>query len=150
MMQRASSGTRTTAFVVGGVVLAGACAAMATAYLPEDDVASPFADTGAPLSAETLFHENPAALEQGRVYYVQLCMSCHGARGDGLGEWAYRVTPRPANLRSARTRGRSDAQLYDMITDGIPGTPMMGWKKQLSDMQRQQIVVYLRHLGARP
>ena len=49
-------------------------------------------------------------LEQGRVYYAQLCMDCHGARGDGQGEWAYRVSPRPTNLRGARVRAKDSSR----------------------------------------
>ncbi len=87
------------------------------------------------------------ALEQGRVYYVQLCMDCHGARGDGRGEWAYRVTPRPSNLTAARTQRRSDADLFQIISEPRPGTPMIGWSRQLSESQRHQLVGYLRHLA---
>lgn len=90
--------------------------------------------------------EDQTVLEQGRAYYVQLCMGCHGPRGDGQGEWAYRVAPRPADLRSARVRVRSDAQLDRAIAEGLPGTPMIGTR--LSAAQRRQLVSYLRHLGA--
>jgi mono/diheme cytochrome c family protein len=89
-------------------------------------------------------------LEQGRVYYAQLCMSCHGTHGDGLGEWAYRVAPRPANLTRERTHRRSDAQLYEIISEGLPGTAMIGWKRQLSEEQRRQLVVYVRSLSSAP
>ncbi|NIQ08997.1 MAG: cytochrome c, partial [Gammaproteobacteria bacterium] len=78
----------------------------------------------------------------------QLCAGCHGVRGDGSGEWAYRVTPRPRDLTSARVQNRSDGFLFSAISDGLIGTPMLGWKDQLSQRQRWQIVGYLRHLGA--
>ena len=52
-----------------------------------------------------------ADLERGRSYYVQLCLPCHGASGRGDGEWAFRMTPRPADLTGRRTRGRSDETL---------------------------------------
>jgi mono/diheme cytochrome c family protein len=90
--------------------------------------------------------ESLATLEQGRAYYVQLCMDCHGARGDGQGEWAYRVTPRPADLRGARVRARSEAELDRAIAEGVPGTPMIGTR--LSAAQRHQLASYVRHLGA--
>jgi len=94
-------------------------------------------------------HPAPAAgglaLEQGRVYYAQLCMDCHGARGDGQGEWAYRVSPRPPSLRAARVRARSDSELDRFIRDGIPGSPMIG--VTLSDSQRRQLAGYVRYLG---
>src|SRR5262245_64259544 len=91
---------------------------------------------------------DPVALERGRVVYVQLCLPCHGARGDGRGEWAYRVIPRPVNLADARTQRRSDAELFEIISEPRPGTPMIGWKKQLSVEQRQQLVAYVRQFGA--
>jgi mono/diheme cytochrome c family protein len=64
-----------------------------------------------------------------------------------MGEWAYRVTPYPADLRKARTQGRSDEMLFDIVSDGLLGTPMIGWKKQLSEKQRWQLVTYMRTLG---
>jgi mono/diheme cytochrome c family protein len=93
-------------------------------------------------------HADPVALERGRVVYVQLCLPCHGARGDGRGEWAYRVIPRPSNLAAARTQRRSDDELFEIISEPRPGTPMIGWKKQLSPQQRLQLVAYVRHLGS--
>jgi mono/diheme cytochrome c family protein len=136
-------------FVSVGVASAITLAYLATIFVPEQYMVTPnreFAeavtDASIPLNAD------PLAAERGRAYYTQLCMSCHGPRGDGQGEWAYRVTPRPANLTNARARGRSDRELLSVITDGIPGTPMIGWKKQLTEAQRQQLVGYVRSLGA--
>ena len=125
-----------TAFIVTlGLLLAGAVAWLAAHQAPREPV-----QATVPVSS--------AILEQGRAYYVQLCMACHGARGDGQGEWAYRVTPRPANLRSARARGRSDDHLDRLIREGLPGTPMIGYS--LSAAQRRQLVAYVRYLGGQP
>jgi mono/diheme cytochrome c family protein len=143
------TGTTVVAAVVpAGVVLAAALAWLITAVNPGDPVGFPGAQSAVPADSAQLEHNaDPVALEQGRVYYAQLCMSCHGERGDGLGEWAYRVAPRPANLTRERTRKRSDAQLYEIISEGLPGTPMIGWKRQLSEAQRRQVVAYVRHLS---
>jgi mono/diheme cytochrome c family protein len=125
-----------TAFIVTlGLLLAGTVAWLAAHQQPQDPVhaTAPAAST---------------VLEQGRAYYVQLCMACHGARGDGQGEWAYRVTPRPASLRSTRTRGHSDDYLDRLIREGLPGTPMIGYR--LSEAQRRQLVAYVRYLGGQP
>ena len=88
-----------------------------------------------------------ADLERGRSYYVQLCLPCHGASGRGDGEWAYRMTPRPADLTRRRTRGRSDEALRAAISDGIAGTAMRGWEDRLSETQIRQVLGYTRHLG---
>jgi mono/diheme cytochrome c family protein len=139
--------------ITGVIVLAGIAAAGGVAWLvtpsePSNPMPARGANASVPTDPERLAAgAEPVALEQGRIYYVQLCMDCHGARGDGAGDWAYRVTPRPANLTSARTRARSDSQLFEFISEPQPGTPMVGWKRQLSESQRHQLVGYVRHLS---
>jgi mono/diheme cytochrome c family protein len=140
----------TAVIVPAGVGLAAFLAWLITTLSPGDPLGFPVAES-APATGPAQSAQNqdmdPVALEQGRVYYAQLCMSCHGVRGDGSGEWAYRVTPRPADLTGSRTRKRSDAQLYEIISEGLPGTAMIGWKRQLSEEQRRQLVVYVRSLS---
>ena len=141
------------AMVTAAMVPAGVGLAVLMAWLITDlhsgDLPSVSAAEREQLGAPARFEAvaDPVLLEQGRVYYVQLCVSCHGVRGDGLGEWAYRVVPRPANLTSARTRKRTDANLYEIISAGLPGTAMIGSREQLSEAQRRQLVVYVRYLS---
>lgn len=139
----------TTGLIVcGGIVLAGVLALTITAFGAEKPLANPPLGIAAPVDFANLSRNaDIAGLERGRSYYAQLCLPCHGARGDGLGEWAYRVHPRPADLTSQRMRGRSEEQLYEAISEGFAGTPMKGWKDRLSDMQLRQIILYVRHLG---
>ena len=116
--------------------------------VPAADTLIPTVGVASPVGAADIGGGNAIGeLERGRVYYAQVCMPCHGARGDGQGEWAYRVTPRPADLTGQRTQGRSDRELYRIIGDGLPATAMTGWKRRLSDRQLWQLVAYLRHLG---
>jgi len=143
-----SGAALTAALVPTGVGLAAALAWLITELGPGEPPSVSAAEREQPADlAPREASVDPIALEQGRVYYAQLCVSCHGVRGDGLGEWAYRVVPRPANLTRTRTRNRSDAQLYEIISNGLPGTAMIGWQRQLSERQRQQLVVYVRHLS---
>ena len=139
--------------VTGGVALALMLGVAMSIVLPErltPDVLNPVSSHAAAIEFEVLDRdESLADLERGRAYYAQLCVSCHGSSGQGDGVWAYRVTPRPVDLTGARVRGRSDRFLFDVISDGLIGTPMMGLKDRLSEIQRRQIVKYLRHLGAR-
>ncbi len=146
---RLTGAGRTVAIVSVGIAAAGTVAWLATLFNPARDIEPVAADAGAPIDVTRLrAGVDPLPMEQGRVYYVQLCLSCHGPRGDGRGEWAYRVTPRPANLTSPRTQARSDAQLFEFISEPRLGTPMIGWKKQLSESQLGQVVAYVRYLGA--
>lgn len=137
---------RIVLIVAAGVLLSGATAWVAVLDTGDLDLQPIAFDARTPVDPARLRAEQDlVALEQGRAYYVQLCMACHGARGDGQGEWAYRVAPRPGDLRSARARGRSDAELDRMIGEGIPGSPMIGNK--LSAAQRHQLASYVRYLG---
>lgn len=134
--------------VMASIATAGALSFAATMLNPTVDINSNARVALSPINPASLQDGvDPIAVEQGRVYYVQLCMSCHGARGDGRGEWAYRVTPRPSNLTGHVTRARSDAQLLQLIGEPQPGTPMIGWKKQLSERQLSQLVAFVRYLG---
>ena len=136
--------------VILGIVLALSMAVLLTVFYPDNSRIFPTEVVHASGTKDltTGPKQDSGVIERGRVYYVQVCLSCHGARGDGLGEWAYRVAPRPADLRRARTQRRSDQELFHMISVGIKGTAMIGWQRQLSVTQRWQIVAYLRTLGS--
>lgn len=134
--------------VCGGLVLAVVLALAVVTLAPEQTFAEPPMKVARPVDFEVLEPgANIADLERGRSYYVQLCLPCHGGSGRGDGEWAYRMTPRPTDLTSQRTRQRSDAQLLAAVRDGIGGTAMRGWDDRLSDIQLRQVLGFVRHLG---
>jgi len=140
--------TAATVYTLLGIVIAVGVAFITTIYLPDENRVLPAPGVGEAVKFDVeMGKQSPLKVERGRVYYVQLCLSCHGVRGDGLGQWAYRVTPYPADLRKARTQSRSDETLFKFISKGLVGTPMIGWEKQLSPAQRWQLVAYLRHLA---
>lgn len=148
MQWRYRQSVLTLILTLAGVGLAIVLAISVTVLIPYDNHVIPpqgVGESAVPISQIQQY--DPRVVEQGRVYYAQLCLSCHGVRGDGLGEWSYRVTPRPRNLRLAYTQQRSDQQLFDFISNGMKGTPMIGWQAQLSVAQRWQLVTYLRSLA---
>ena len=136
-------------FVIAGITLAVTLAvSIGLSVVQDSDTGNP-SNIAAPIRFDVLGQgSNLADLERGRIYYAQLCMSCHGSTGNGQGEWAYRVTPYPDDLSSERVRARSDHYLFKVISDGLVATPMIGWRERLSERQRWQIVAYVRHLGA--
>jgi len=139
------SATNTGALVSAGVAAAGVIAWFVTPMADDMHHAPPVA---AAVDAARLPAGLDAAwLEQGRGRYAELCLPCHGAHGDGRGPWAYRVTPRPADLTRNVTQARSDAELFAIVSEPRPGTPMIGWKHHLSETERRQLVGYMRHLG---
>ena len=153
LRRRGASGVAVV--VCAGLVLAVVLALAAVAFVPEQTLAEPPMKVAQPVEFEVLREgANIADLERGRSYYVQLCLSCHGGSGRGDGEWAWRMTPRPADLTGERTRRRSDEHLLAAIRDGIDGTAMRGWDDRLSDTQLHQVLGFVRHLerveSARP
>jgi putative heme-binding domain-containing protein len=72
-----------------------------------------------------------------RLYDAQ-CTTCHGANGDGVGG---------VDLRSGRFRNAtSDQDLIRVITTGIPGTGMLAFSFDPSELAG--IVAYLRNMNS--
>lgn len=74
-------------------------------------------------------------IDEGREAYETYCIGCHGAEGDGKGEAARFLHPRPRNFINARYKfsstraGRlpSDEDLRRTIVEGLKGSSMPGW-----------------------
>jgi cytochrome c len=61
--------------------------------------------------------------------YRQDCALCHGERGDGRGVRASSFTTPPRDFTNAAwRRSTSPARVFRVIRDGLPGTPMPGWR----------------------
>jgi hypothetical protein len=75
------------------------------------------------------------------------CKVCHGFGGDGLGIIFKRLQPKPRNFTCYYTmEGISDGQVYWIIKNGSPGTPMPSFGA-LSDKQVWQLVLYIRQFA---
>jgi mono/diheme cytochrome c family protein len=85
-------------------------------------------------------------LEQGRHLYRIYCMECHGVEGRGDGPRAPMLAPRPGNLVSAATSTKTDEELLAILAQGVPRTAMRGWKDQLSEDERRNVLAYIRSL----
>ena len=142
-------GEHAVSFIVcAGLVLAVALAVAAVRFVPERAMKEPSMKVAQPIEFGVVERgASIADLERGRSYYVQLCLSCHGDSGRGDGEWAFRMTPRPADLTDRQTIAQSDEALRAAVSDGIAGTAMQGWRDRLSDIQIRQVVDYVRHLA---
>lgn len=74
-------------------------------------------------------------LHAGRVAYGRYCTGCHGAEGDGRGEAAPFLHPRPRDFQRADFKFSStrtgllptDGDLRRAIIDGLPGSAMTGY-----------------------
>jgi mono/diheme cytochrome c family protein len=84
----------------------------------------------------------------GQALYDSHCVPCHGTGGKGDGPLGLTLIPRPADLTIHAVPGvHSDAQLFEWITDGFPGSAMPAWKSSLSDTDRWNLVNFIRTLA---
>ncbi len=89
-----------------------------------------------------------ASIAAGKTVYAKFCAHCHGVSGKGDGADGLQLNPRPADLTLHGVPGvHTDAQLYDWITNGLPGTRMQAWKAVISDTDRWNLVNYIRFLA---
>ena len=84
---------------------------------------------------------NPQAVADGEVLYNQHCTTCHGSGGGG-GEIG------PAIVSGVRADlGVSDGQTFNIIKNGVPGTPMSAQRLPETDIWK--IVTYIHALRGR-
>ncbi|MFZ2448194.1 MAG: cbb3-type cytochrome c oxidase subunit II [Syntrophobacteraceae bacterium] len=74
---------------------------------------------------------SPAGLKRGHRIYQSFCIGCHGPIGDGMGPAQPYLYPPPLNFTILRERGISGGILYYQIMNGITGTAMPYFKREL-------------------
>ncbi|MCE5334289.1 MAG: cbb3-type cytochrome c oxidase subunit II [Desulfobacteraceae bacterium] len=72
----------------------------------------------------------PGLLRGHRIYQTQ-CIGCHGPIGDGMGPAQPFLYPPPLNFTLLKDRGITGGILYYQIMNGITGTAMPYFKKDL-------------------
>lgn len=72
-----------------------------------------------------------ASLRRGHRIYQGFCISCHGPIGDGMGPAQPNIYPPPLNFTLLKNRGISGGILYYQIMNGITGTAMPYFKRDL-------------------
>jgi cytochrome c oxidase cbb3-type subunit II len=72
-----------------------------------------------------------AGIQRGHRIYQSFCIGCHGPIGDGMGPAQPHLYPPPLNFTLLRERGISGGILYYQIMNGITGTAMPYFKREL-------------------
>ena len=137
----------------GGVV-ALACVALGNcAQAPLDLTTGEIAGS---LRPTEIVAASAVLLEEGKSAYERHCEACHGVDGDGAGEAAYLLYPKPRDFTSGSYRLVStweglptDEDLFTTISRGMPGSAMPSWG-HLPEKTRWGLVHYLKSLSRHP
>ncbi len=89
--------------------------------------------------------------KSGKALYQRYCIFCHGPDGDGRGESAPYLDPKPRDFTKAVFKCRStpsgtlplDKDLYDTISRGVHASGMPSWKPLLRQ-ERADLVAYIK------
>ncbi len=83
-------------------------------------------------------------ISRGQALYERHCAVCHGLKGDGKGEAAYLLQPKPRKFRAGNFRLVTSQNLQPTqddvlrtITNGMPGTAMPSWAHLPEDHRRE-------------
>jgi len=86
--------------------------------------------------------EKSPDLARGATLFQSQCAACHGATGHGDGPVGVQLTPRPVDFTDqARADQRSVLSLYEVISQGVEGTPMLSFG-QLPATDRWALAYY--------
>ncbi|HVR26240.1 MAG TPA: c-type cytochrome [Candidatus Polarisedimenticolia bacterium] len=89
--------------------------------------------------------------KRGKALYGRYCIFCHGRYGDGRGESAPYLDPKPRDFTKAVFKCRStpsgslplDSDLYDTISRGVHDSGMPSWKPLLRQ-ERVDLIAYIK------
>jgi cytochrome c oxidase cbb3-type subunit 2 len=95
-------------------------------------------------------------LARGRLVYETRCVGCHGTRGDGNGDAATFLFPRPRDFTLGVFKFRTtpsgslptDGDLFRTITRGVRFTAMPTWH-ELADKDRLAVVTFIKTFSTR-
>ena len=92
----------------------------------------------------------------GKQYYRRFCIGCHGPDGDGNGENAQWIDPKPRDFTAATFKCRStptgtlptDQDLYNSVARGFVNSNMPPWLP-LTEQTRIDLVAYIKSFSPR-
>ena len=84
-----------------------------------------------------------ASLQRGQKIYQYFCIGCHGPIGDGMGPAQPWIYPPPLNFTILKDREISGGILYYQIMNGITGTAMPYFKRDLESQKIWEVGDYV-------
>jgi len=86
--------------------------------------------------------DDRAAVARGAVVFNNFCAPCHDEKALGVGPVVKHGFPPPPPLRRGQTQEKTDAQLFQVVTNGINTMPP--YASQLSRDDRWKAVLHVR------
>ncbi|MBR34161.1 MAG: hypothetical protein CMH78_01505 [Nitrospinae bacterium] len=102
------------------------------------------------------FSEKAGDATAGKVIYDTNCVRCHGEKGDGEGPDAGNMYPKPRNFTTGLFKFKTsafkekrplDRDIYNTVSNGLPGSAMPAWKSSLSIGDRKNVIAYVKQLA---
>ena len=98
----------------------------------------------------------PPSEQRGHGLYLRYCVYCHGVFGDGNGDNAQFLDPRPRDFTAATFKCRSpptgtlplDSDLINTLLRCVEASNMPSWRP-LSDENRQDLIAYIKTFSER-
>ncbi len=84
-----------------------------------------------------------ASLQRGHKIYQNNCIGCHGPIGDGMGPAQPWIYPPPLNFTILKGREISGGIIYYQLMNGITGTAMPYFKKELESQKIWEVGDYI-------
>ncbi|PIQ97288.1 MAG: nitrite oxidoreductase, gamma subunit (modular protein) [Nitrospinae bacterium CG11_big_fil_rev_8_21_14_0_20_56_8] len=102
-------------------------------------------------------HHSSAKTTLGETVYKHMCVFCHGEDGNGGGKATAYLYPWPRDFRKGVFKYRTtpsgslplDADIYHVISRGVPGTAMPAWGGALSEDEIWSVVQYIKKFSKR-
>jgi putative copper export protein/mono/diheme cytochrome c family protein len=99
----------------------------------------------------TTYLRNPLPLQaavvaRGEALFQTHCAICHGREGRGDGPAAAGLNPQPADLTATHVDDHTDGDIFWWLTYGIAGTAMPSFEQTLSEIERWELIHFIRSL----
>ncbi len=97
---------------------------------------------------------DPGNADNGHAIYLKKCWWCHGKEGEADGPGSKFMIPPPRNFAEGIYKYKTsppaneivrDEDIFNMISDGMPGTSMPPWKDVLKKQERWDLVAFIKN-----
>jgi mono/diheme cytochrome c family protein len=90
-------------------------------------------------------------LARGREIYLERCVACHGAAGQGDGPLAKSLTPRPRNLANDPWKhGEKPEQVLAVLANGVKDAQMPAWAGTYGPEDLKAVAAYVYQIARKP